>query len=176
MRVSPSAQDVPSSTQPPSQTTAALPLVPPGKPLVNAPSGKDYRVGPGDVLAIRVYDEPDLTQQVRVAESGILSFPLIDSVEVKNLTTAEIEKRLEEALSPRFLLNPQVFVSVAQFESKKVFIVGAVDQPTAFTLRGETTLLEVLSHTSNLSHSSFLIVFRRTPVTDSKQDSPRQTM
>jgi len=134
-----------------------------------SPATSEYRVGPGDILSITVYDEPDLTQTVRVTERGMLAFPLVGSVHVQNLTATQVAKRLEETLSPRFLINPQVFVNVAEFASKKVFIVGAVPKPTTLTLRGETTLLEVLSNVSdanlngvfNLSHSSSLTVFRR---------------
>ena len=134
-----------------------------------SPATSEYRVGPGDILSITVYDEPDLTQTVRVTERDTMAFPLVGSVHVQDLTTTQVAKRLEETLSPRFLINPQVFVNVAEFASKKVFIVGAIPKPTTLTLRGETTLLEVLSHVSNesphkvfnLSHSSSLTVFRR---------------
>jgi polysaccharide export outer membrane protein len=125
---------------------------------------RQYRVGSGDVLAIATYDEPDLTLKVRVAETGRITFPLIGSIEAEGLTTTEIVQRLEDALSPRFLLDPQVFVEVAEYGSKKVFIVGAVEQPAALTLRGRTTLLDALSQVGGLSHSSTLMLFRRSPV------------
>lgn len=121
----------------------------------------EYKVDPGDVLAITIYDEPDLTQQRRVNERGVLDFPLIGEVEVTGLTSTQVAERLEDRLFPRYLRNPQVFVDVAEFASKKVFIVGAVAKPATLTLRGETTLLEVLSQTNGLGHSSTLTVFRR---------------
>ncbi len=133
------------------------------KPSAAVATPGAYKVGPGDVLAINVYDEPDLTQQRRVNERGILDFPLIGEVEVTGLTSTQVAERLEDRLFPRYLRNPQVFVDVVEFASKKVFITGAVDKPSTLTLRGETTLLEVLSQTSGLSHSSTLTVFRRTP-------------
>lgn len=150
---------------------------PPSPPISSQPSSsKEYRVGSGDVLAISVYDEPDLTRKVLVSASGLISFPFIGSVEVSGLTTAEITKRLENALSPRFLLYPQIFVEVDKFDSKKVFIVGAVDQPGTFTLRGETTLLEILSQIKNLSHSSTMMIFRRAPGLSAHGDSSDSTM
>jgi polysaccharide export outer membrane protein len=165
----------PSPATPPTQRLAALTTVAPSVTRPSdmtppeSPATSEYRVGPGDILSITVYDEPDLTQTVRVTERGMMAFPLVGSVHVQDLTATQVAKRLEETLSPRFLINPQVFVNVAEFASKKVFIVGAVPKPTTLMLRGETTLLEVLSHTSdaslngvfNLSHSSSLTVFRR---------------
>jgi polysaccharide export outer membrane protein len=165
----------PNTATPPTQRLAALTTMAPGVTIPSAttpPESSDtseYRVGPGDILSITVYDEPDLTQTVRVTERGTMTFPLVGSVHVQDLTATQVAKRLEEALSPRFLINPQVFVNVTEFASKKVFIVGAIPKPMAFTLRGETTLLEVLSYTSdadpnqvfNLNHSSSLSVFRR---------------
>ena len=129
---------------------------------------KEYRVGTGDMLAITVYDEPDLTLERRVTERGLIDFPLIGKVQVVGLTATQVEERLEGRLSPGYLRDPQVFVDIAEFASKKIFIVGAVAKPTALTLRGETSLLEVLSQTDSLSHSQSLTVFRRVS-TSSKQ-------
>ncbi len=145
------ARAVPASDEVKSSATAAPPLSVAG----------EYKIGAGDVLAVTVYDEPDLTQQRRVNERGVLDFPLIGEVEVTGLTSSQVADRLEDRLFPRYLRNPQVFVDVAEFASKKVFIVGAVDKPATLTLRGETTLLEVLSQTNGLGHSSTLTVFRR---------------
>lgn len=134
------------------------------------PQTKEYRVGPGDMLAVTVYDEPDLTLQRRVTERGQIDFPLIGKVHVAGLTAMQVEARLESTLSPGFLLDPQVFVDVVEFASKKIFIVGAVAKPTALTLRGETSLLDVLSQVESLSHSHSLTVFRRISMPEKQGD------
>lgn len=141
---------------PRSDPPKVLPETTPG-----APKTKEYKVGAGDTLAITVYDEPDLTLQRRVTERGLVDFPLIGKVQVAGMTATQVEERIEARLSPGYLLDPQVFVDVVEFASKKVFIVGAVAKPMALTLRGETTLLEVLSQTENLSQSRSLTIFRR---------------
>ena len=130
--------------------------------LPKTPQAKEYRVGSGDMLAVTVYDEPDLTLQRRVTERGQIDFPLIGKVHVAGLTAMQVEARLESSLSPGYLLDPQVFVDVVEFASKKIFIVGAVAKPTALSLRGETSLLDVLSQIESLSQSHSLTVFRRT--------------
>jgi len=141
-------------------TDSEQPTVPP-QAISKAPRAKEYKVGTGDTLAITVYDEPDLTLQRRVTERGLIDFPLIGQVQVVGLTAMQVAERLESQLSPGYLRHPQVFVDVAEFASKKVFIVGAVAKPAAFTLRGETSLLDVLSQTDSLSQSGSLTVFRR---------------
>jgi polysaccharide export outer membrane protein len=153
----PSQQRLAASEAPASGTSKPATATPPG-----SATPSEYRVGPSDELSITVYDEPDLSRKVRVSERGSLAFPLIGTVQVQGLSTTQIAQLLVESLSPRFLLYPQVFVEVTEFASKKAFIVGAVDQPTTLVLRGETTLLEVLSNTQGLSHSSAITVFRRT--------------
>lgn len=130
------------------------------------PSSQDYCVGPKDVITITVYDEPDLSKKLRVSERGFITFPLVGIVQVQGLTPEQIAETLEDLLFPRYLLNPQVMVEVAEFESQKVFILGAVDKPTSFTLRGTTTLLELLSETDRFNRGDgvrqidSLVVFR----------------
>ena len=156
-----------------SPSPVSQPAVPPTLP----PSSQDYRIGSRDVLAITVYDEPDLSKKLRVSEGGSISFPLVRSVQVQGLTPTQVEKKLASLLSQGYLLNPQVFVEVAEFESQKVFILGAIEKPINFTLRGQTTLLELLSQTGKLGRgegggqSSSLVVFRQA-VTKDAQDRP----
>jgi polysaccharide export outer membrane protein len=129
--------------------------------MPKATLAQEYKIGMGDMLAVAVYDEPDLTLQRRVTARGLIDFPLIGQVQVAGLTAAQVAERLEGRLSPGYLRYPQVFVDIVEFASKKIFIVGAIAKPTALTLRGETSLLEVLSQTESLSHSNSLTVFRR---------------
>ncbi len=151
---------------------AAIAALPQPAPPVAPPASQDYRVGPKDVLDITVYDEPDLSKKLRVSGNGSISFPLIGKIQVQHLSTTEIEEHIERMLSPRYLLHPQVSVQVAEFESQKVFIVGAIDAPINFTLRGKTTLLELLSQTGRLGRgegggqSGFLVVFRHIATED----------
>jgi polysaccharide export outer membrane protein len=160
LRVRTAAPQEPLRTVASKATDSEQPTVLP-QAVSRAPRAKEYKVGTGDTLAITVYDEPDLTLQRRVTERGLIDFPLIGQVQVVGLTAMQVAERLESQLSPGYLRHPQVFVDIAEFASKKVFIVGAVAKPMAFTLRGETSLLEVLSQTDSLSQSGSLTVFRR---------------
>ncbi|ODS30688.1 MAG: exopolysaccharide biosynthesis protein [Candidatus Scalindua rubra] len=120
---------------------------------------KDYTIGGLDVLHITVYDEPDLSfdeqteRSIRVSRDGLMSFPLIGEVYVDSLTPIQVEKKLERLLSEGYLIKPNVFVSVAQYLSKKIYVLGALNKPGTFPLTKKTTLLEAISLAGGLSTS-----------------------
>ena len=58
----------------------------------------DYPLGPGDILRIQVFQNPDLTTETRVSESGSITFPLVGAVEVGGLSVASAENKLASAL------------------------------------------------------------------------------
>jgi polysaccharide export outer membrane protein len=107
--------------------------------------GQEYRVGPKDVLRITVYGHEDLTRQVVVAPDGSIQFPLVGDVRVEGLTPGGIEVRLRDLLGRDYLVDPQVSVSVQEYRSQMVFVLGEVQKAGTYPLTGHTTLLDVLS-------------------------------
>ncbi len=120
-------------------------LIPPaaGQPA-RAPS-QDYRVGPKDVLKVTIWGHDDLSRLVVVSADGTFQFPLIGDVRVSGLTPGAIETLLREQLEKDYLVNPQVSVSVQEFRSQRVFVLGEVEKPGTYAMTGQTTLLDVLS-------------------------------
>jgi polysaccharide export outer membrane protein len=108
-------------------------------------AGRDYRVGPEDVLQIAVYGHPDLTQTVALQADGSFAFPLIGRVEASEMAAPELERKLHDMLARGFIRDPQVAVVVQQYRSKIVFVVGEVMRPGAYPLVGTRRLLEVLA-------------------------------
>ncbi|MEW6614743.1 MAG: polysaccharide biosynthesis/export family protein [Thermodesulfobacteriota bacterium] len=113
---------------------------------------KDYRIGPEDVLQVQVWDHDDLTRTVKVSREGEFSYPLIGRVHADGVTVSELEKDIRTKLSGRFIINPQVTISVNSYESKRIYILGEVGGPQSkgqgpgvYPLTGETTLVEILS-------------------------------
>src|SRR5215470_15129726 len=115
--------------------------------LAQTPGGgnQEYRVGAKDVLKVTVWGHDDLTRQVVVSADGTFAFPLIGDVQVAGLTTGSIEARLRDLLGKDYLVNPQVSVSVQEYRSQRVFVLGEVEKPGTYALTGQTTLLDVLS-------------------------------
>jgi polysaccharide export outer membrane protein len=120
-------------------------LIPPatGQPA-RAPT-QEYRVGPKDVLKVTIWGHDDLSRLVVVSADGSFQFPLIGDVRVSGLTPGAIETLLREQLEKDYLVNPQVSVSVQEFRSQRVFVLGEVEKPGTYAMTGQTTLLDVLS-------------------------------
>lgn len=105
----------------------------------------DYVIGAQDVLAIQVFDQPDLGGRYTVEADGTFSFPLIGRVKAAGLSLRAFEGELKKKLSPDFFRNPQVTVAVEQYRSQRVFVMGEVRSPGPVVLVGGMTLIEALS-------------------------------
>jgi polysaccharide export outer membrane protein len=114
------------------------------------PSYNEYKIGPKDLLDIRVYGQDKLTAQVRVSELGRITLSLVDEVEVNGLTAAELEKKLAK-LYEKWVVNPQVSVFIRELRSNRVSIVGAVQKPASYELLGRQTLLGLISEAGGLT-------------------------
>ena len=112
---------------------------------------QDYVVGDGDVLRITVYDQPELSTIARIDGAGMIIFPLIGQVKVAGLTVSQVSQKLAQLLSDGYLVSPQVTVFVEDFRSQKATIMGQVNRPGLYELKGYTTFLELLSKAGDLT-------------------------
>ena len=133
--------------------------------LPTAPSfAQDYLVGSQDVLKISVFENPDLTTEVRVSEDGKITFPLLGEIAAKNLTTRQLEKSIAEKLAvAKIVKEPQVSVFVQQYRGRKVTIIGEVVKPGQYEIAGPTTLLDTISLALGMNQNAgyLLTVFRK---------------
>ena len=115
----------------------------------NLPDG--YRIGPGDVLQISVFREPEASVPAATVRSdGKLSVPLIKEVEVVGLTATEAERMLAQKLS-RYIRDPEVTLIVSQINSRKVYLVGAVKTVGTIDLKGPMTVLQAIAQAGGLT-------------------------
>jgi len=99
------------------------------------PNSQDYRLGAGDAIGVQVYQSPDLSIDARVSESGVISYPLIGSVQLGGLTISEAEKKIGDALkSGGFVKVPQVNIVLRQVRGNQVAVLGQVSRPGRFPL------------------------------------------
>jgi polysaccharide export outer membrane protein len=92
-------------------------------------------LGPGDMVRITVFRNPDLTTEARVSENGTIAFPLIGEVHVTGLTPAQLGSRISAKLRDgRFVVNPEVTVALAQVNSRQVAVLGAVNKPGRYPI------------------------------------------
>jgi polysaccharide export outer membrane protein len=96
---------------------------------------QQYLIGPGDILRISVFKNPDLSLDARVSDAGNLSYPLIGSVPVGGLTLSAAEKKLADMLKEGgFVLNPQVNILVTTALAGLVSVLGEVKTPGRFAI------------------------------------------
>lgn len=104
-----------------------------------------YIVGPSDVLAITVYNQPQLSGRYAVEADGSLAFPLIGRFVAGGLSAPDVASEVRGRLAKGYLRDPQVTVAVAEYRSQQIFVVGEVRQPGSFQLSGTMTLIEALA-------------------------------
>jgi polysaccharide biosynthesis/export protein len=109
------------------------------------PATPDYIVGANDALTITVFDQPQLTGRYIVQADGTFTFPLLGRLQVGGLTLQALENDLRQRLSNGYLKNPQVGVSVDQYRSQQIFVMGEVRSPGSLQFMGSMTLIEALA-------------------------------
>jgi len=123
----------PSPSSPPTLQAAAT--VAPAPAAAPVPNNQDYRLGAGDAIGVQVYQSPDLSIDARVSESGVISYPLVGSVQLGGLTIAEAEKKIADALrTGGFVKVPQVNIVLRQVRGNQVAVLGQVSRPGRFPL------------------------------------------
>jgi polysaccharide export outer membrane protein len=120
-------------------------------------------LGPGDVLRVSVYDNPDLSQEVTIGPDGSFSYPLIGRVQAAGLPVLQLETLLAKRFADGYLVSPQVGVTVTQHKSQQVYVMGAVKAPGAYPLQRQSTLLEMLSAAGGPTpEAGFEVILTRT--------------
>lgn len=123
---------------------AAKAAATPAQPIPEASAAQpaDYRLealGMGDMIRVSVFRNPDLTTEARVSERGTIMFPLIGEISVTGLTPTQVGKQIADKLrAGRFVVDPEVTVSIAQVNSRQVAVLGNVQKPGRYPLDATT--------------------------------------
>lgn len=112
----------------------------------------DYLVGGGDTVKIIVYDQPDLTTEARVSQDdGTITFPLLGEVAISGLSPKSAGQRIANLLEDGgFIKNPQVAITVKDFRSQSIPIMGQVNKPGEYPLMGESKVVDLISQAGGL--------------------------
>ncbi len=110
-------------------------------------------LGANDLVAVSVYEAPELTRTVRVSPDGRIRLPLIrEPLAAEGLLPAQLEASIAEILvAEGILVDPVVSVTVAEYHSRPISIMGAVKKPVTFQAAGPVTLLEALGRAEGLT-------------------------
>lgn len=118
------------------------------------PPNEEYRLGAGDKLDLEIIGEPDTRAQTFVTPDGKVYFDLIDGVEARDKTATELKAALEEKLV-RYYLHPQVSVTIVEAESRRINLLGRVNSPGSYPLKGKMRLLDAIALGGGLFTSRF---------------------
>jgi len=88
----------------------------------------------GDQITIQVYDQPSLSMELRIPQSGKISYPVIGELQIAGKTIGEIEADLKKRLEAQILNNAQVTVLVKSYIKRSVFVLGSIKKPGSFEI------------------------------------------
>jgi polysaccharide export outer membrane protein len=130
----------------------------------STPTADDYRLGPEDVIEVRVFELDQLNRTVRVSGDGKIELPLVGSIDVSGATPNKVATQIADRLRDRYVQNPQVSIFITEFKSQKVSLLGAVANPASYPLSGQRRLLQLLAEAGSLGAEAgnTLYVFRQT--------------
>ncbi|HEY0785619.1 MAG TPA: polysaccharide biosynthesis/export family protein [Acidobacteriaceae bacterium] len=142
--------------QEPSATATVTPAVGPAGATTAAMILPAESVGPDDLLEIMVPYCPELSRTFRISSDGSLALPLLKHpLAVAGLLPSVVAARVKEALEQEQVLNdPVVTISVLEYRSRPVSVIGAVTHPQTFQAIGETTLLDAIARAGGLTPSA----------------------
>ncbi|SEK38821.1 polysaccharide export outer membrane protein [Stigmatella aurantiaca] len=119
-----------------------LPL--PTEQEARASASTSNTLGAGDVVEVRVFQEPDHSGIWLVSPEGTIDYPLCGKVELAGRTSSTAADALRGCLA-RYLRNPQVAVLIREYNSKKIFVFGEVQKPGTFPYDGEMNIIQAIT-------------------------------
>jgi polysaccharide biosynthesis/export protein len=115
------------------------------QPTILVSTDEDYRIGPRDVIEIKVDDAPELSVTASVSADGTFLMPYLKRLKATGKTTDELAKEIADGLRGKYLKDPNVMIFVKQFNSRAFFILGAVKRPGVYQVEGKPSLIKLLT-------------------------------
>ena len=140
----------------------------------DAPGKLDYVLQPSDLIRIQVFQEEDLSREVRISQECSVNLPLIGSVDLTGKTARQAEDTIRGLYERDYLVHPQVNLIVVEYVPRNVFVLGAVGSPgvVLFPREQGLTLLDAISRAGSFNRLADKkhVTLKRTN-TDGKSDT-----
>lgn len=123
----------------------------------------NYRLGPRDLVEIKVFELPELNLTLRVADDGTVTLPLLGPVRAEGATETELAERIRVLLEAKYVQKASVTVQVKEYRARPIAVLGAVRQPGTLAFSGRWRLLDVIAAVGGLSenHGGEIKILRR---------------
>ena len=133
------------------------------------PELSTYRLASGDVISVRVLGEEDLKREkVKLSDAGTMSFPVLGEIRVKGLTAGALEDYITRGLKGRYLLNPQVTVTIDEY--RNFFVNGMVEKPGGYPFSPGLTVRKAITLAGGFKERA-----SRDKINIIRDDDPKQT-
>ncbi len=106
-------------------------------PTILANKLDNYRLGPGDIVQVSVFQEEDMLSVQRVGQDGTINFPLVGRVKIGGQTVEQAAGSIAARLQQGFLVNPQVTVSINEYAPRRFTIYGQVNGAGSYEIPSE---------------------------------------
>ncbi len=118
--------------------------------IIHGSSDDGYTLGPRDKIKISVFNQDDLSGEYVLDGDGRFSMPLIGSVQAEGLSPADLQRRLVDMLRPDYLVNPRIFIEVANY--RPYYLIREVLQTGAFPYVDGMTYLTAIAIAGGYSY------------------------
>lgn len=118
-------------------------------PLLAMAAADDYVLSTGDEIRIDVYEESDLTMQVRLDQSGVINYPYLGELRVIGRSVDQVERAIYQGLLGDILIKPSVNVSVSRY--RNFFVKGEVKQVGGFEYQPGMTVEQAITMAGGLT-------------------------
>jgi len=133
----------------------------------------DYKLGPGDRLSITVFNEKELSLEVRLTNAGTLAYPLLGEIRAQGMTIGKLQEQLTTQLKSGYLVNPQVYVTILEY--RQFFVNGEVNKPGGFAYQPGLTVRKAISlaggFTPRASYTKIFIIHEDDPAGQARSAS-----
>lgn len=115
----------------------------------------DYRIQPEDVIRVTVLGEPELAVEQIVDPKGEINLSLVGPIQAAGLTRQELTDRIVQGLS-KYLVEPQVQLTLSRFRLPKVYVMGFVNRPGAVELKPGDRVMEAIAQAGSFNPQAYL--------------------
>jgi polysaccharide export outer membrane protein len=113
--------------------------------MTASPSSRPVALGSNDVFEVRIYQEPDLSGAYRIGSDGTVTFPLLGALAVGGMTPSEVADLITRRLRDGYIKNPQVTLTVKEYNSKKISVLGAVARPGEYPYVEDMSIVSAIA-------------------------------
>src|SRR5262245_6171386 len=118
--------------------------------VVSAYGDTEFRLGPGDVIDVSVYQEKELSTTVPVRPDGKISIPLVGEITASGKTAIDLQREVAQKYS-QYIAQPSVTVVVKEVNSPKVSVLGEVKNPGVYKIKERATVLDAIAMAGGLT-------------------------